>query len=324
MKTRTLLLLLGILILLGASMYAMKAAYEPEPVWLQGQIEARQYQISSKAAGRLVELKVRRGSQVEAGDELYRLDSPELEARFRQAQAGANAADAMRQEADSGARKQQIQAAFEDWQRAKAAAALAEATYQRVQVLFDEGVIPRQKRDEADTQWQAARHQASAAEALYRMTEEGARSETRQAAQGQADAAQAQLAEVQAVLNDMQIRAPRRGEINQVALHQGELVPQGFPVMSLIDMEDAWALFQVREDRLSQFVEGTQVELYLPALQASYPFEISYRAVQGEFATWRATESGQDYDLRTFEVELRPVTPIDGLRAGMTALYKAP
>ncbi|GAA5194494.1 HlyD family secretion protein [Ferrimonas gelatinilytica] len=323
MKKTLTLASLAFLILGALAAWAMFRAYQPQPQWLQGQIEARQYQISSKAAGRLVALHVRRGDQVEAGQELYRLDSPELEARFRQAQAGASAADAMRQEADSGARQQQIDAAYQDWQRALAAENLTQTTYERIQALFDEGVLARQKRDEAYAQWQAAQHQASAAEALYQMAQEGARSETKQAAQGQADAAQAQLAEVQAVLSDIQIRAPRAGEISQVLLHQGELVPQGFPVMTLTDLSDAWALFQVREDRLSEFAEGSELMLTVPALGETHPFTVAYTAVQGDFATWRATESGQEFDLRTFEVELRPSEPIEGLRAGMTVLYKA-
>ncbi|WP_298440947.1 efflux RND transporter periplasmic adaptor subunit [uncultured Ferrimonas sp.] len=313
---------IAVALLAGLSGLAFQHAYQPAPTLLQGQIEARQYQISSKAGGRLAQLHVRRGDQVQAGDELYRLDSPELEARFQQAQAGVNAATAIKQEADSGARKQQIQAAFDDWQRAQAAQQLAQATYQRITVLFDEGVMAQQKRDEAYARWQAALHQASAAKALHEMAQEGARLETRQAAQGQADAAVAQLAEVKAVLADMQIRAPRSGEVSAVMLHQGELVPRGFPVLTLTDMNDAWALFQVREDKLQQFVDGATVQVYLPALQQRLPFTVAYKAVQGDFATWRATESGADFDLRTFEVELRPQGQIVGLRAGMTAIIE--
>ncbi|WP_035387080.1 HlyD family secretion protein [Ferrimonas senticii] len=313
---------LALALLAALSLLAIRHAYQPKPLILQGQIEARQYQISSKAGGRLEQLNVRRGDQVVAGDELFRLDSPELEARFQQAQAGVEASNALKQEADSGARKQQIQAAYDDWQRALAAEKLAQATYQRIKALFDEGVMAQQKRDEAYAQWQASLHQASAAKALHDMAQEGARSETKQAAQGKADAAKAQLAEVQAVLADIHIRAPRSGEISAVMLHQGELVPRGFPVLTLTDMQDAWALFQVREDHLDQFVDGSQVEIYLPALKQRYPFTVAYKAVQGDFATWRATESGGDFDLRTFEVELRPAVTIDGLRAGMTAIIE--
>ncbi|MBY5993115.1 HlyD family secretion protein [Ferrimonas balearica] len=318
---KTTLPLAGAAVLLAAlSGWAMYQAYQPVPYRLQGQIEARQYHVSSKVPGRVADLQVRRGDPVSAGDLLFSLESPELEARLQQARAGVRAAEAMAAEADAGARTQQIQAARDDWQRALAAANLHQATYERVQALFDDGVVARQKRDEAYAQWQASQYQASAAEALYRMAEEGARTETRQAAEGQADAARGQLAEVQAVLADSQMRAPRSGEIAQVLLQEGELAPQGFPVVTLVDMTDAWALFQVREDRLADFPEGERLMLTIPALAAAYPFEVVYRAVQGEFATWRATESGADFDMRTFEVELRPEAPIPGLRAGMTVL----
>ncbi|QIZ78916.1 biotin/lipoyl-binding protein [Ferrimonas lipolytica] len=312
----------ALVILAGLSLFALKQAYQPRPVIIQGQIEARQYQISSKAAGRIDSLSVRRGDVVQAGEELFRLDSPELEARFQQAQAGVNAAAAMQQQADTGARKQQIQAAQDDWQRAQAAEKLAAATFERIKVLYQEGVMAQQKRDEAYAQWQASLHQSSAAKALFDMASEGARVEERQAAKGQTDAAIAQLDEVKAVLADMQILAPRHAEVSAVMLHQGELVPRGFPVLTLTDMDDAWALFQVREDKLNQFADGAVVEVYLPALQQRFPFTVAYKAVQGDFATWRATESGRDFDLRTFEVELRPNVAIDGLRAGMTAIIE--
>ncbi|MBY6019111.1 HlyD family secretion protein [Ferrimonas balearica] len=321
-KNQTLLVGGAVALLAVLSGWAMYQAYQPKPYRLQGEIEARQYHVSSKVPGRVAELNVRRGDKVVAGDLLYTLSSPELEARLQQAKAGVKAAEAMEAEADAGARRQQIQAARDDWQRALAAANLYKATYQRVQALFDDGVVARQKRDEAYAQWQAAQYQASAAEALYQMAEEGARKETREAAQGQAEAARGQLAEVQAVLADSQMRAPRAGEIAQVLLQEGELAPQGFPVVTLVDMGDAWALFQVREDRLSEFPNGAKVTLRIPALDASFPFEVAYRAVQGEFATWRATESGADFDMRTFEVELRPLQPIAGLRAGMTVLLE--
>jgi len=43
----------------------------------------------------------------------------------------------------------------------------------------------------------------------------------------------------------------------------------------------------------------------------------------GDFATWRSTESGHDFDMRTFEVELRPTAPIADLRVGMSVLLSA-
>ncbi len=238
-----------------------------------------------------------------------------------QAEGGRDAALAMQQEADNGARKQQVAASKEQWLKAQAAAKLARTTFDRVEVLFNEGVLARQKRDEAFTQWQAAKYTEQAALAMYQMTDEGARVETKAAAAGNARMAEGAVNEVSAILADSQMRSPKTGEISEVLLQAGELAPSGFPVVSLIDMNDAWAVFQVREDLLKQFKQGDVLKLTIPALDKQVEFTVSHISVMGDFATWRATESGHDFDMRTFEVELRPNETIADLRVGMSVLF---
>ena len=312
-----LVVLLALVIVLG---YGLKLAYSPKAQVLQGQIEAREYHVSSKVAGRIEQVMVRRGDSVKEGDLLFSISSPELDAKLMQAQGGRDAALALKDEADAGARKQQIMAAREQWQKAKAAAELALTTFKRVENLFSEGVLARQKRDEAYTRWQAAKYTEQAALAMYQMAQEGAREQTKAAAAGKAMMAQGAVNEVESVLKDSQMRATHSGEISEVLLFEGELAPTGFPVVSLIDMQDSWALMQVREDLLRHFKMGQNLRLQIPALDTEADFKVSYISPMGNFATWRATEAGHDFDMRTFEVELRPVTSVDGLRAGMSVL----
>lgn len=155
---------------------------------------------------------------------------------------------------------------------------------------------------------------------MYQMAEEGARVETKAAAAGNARMAEGAVKEVSAIMADSQMRAPKSGEISEVLLQAGELAPSGFPVVSLIDMQDAWAVFQVREDQLKRFKKGDKLQLTLPALDKTLEFTVSHISVMGDFATWRSTESGHDFDMRTFEVELRPTAPIADLRVGMSVL----
>ncbi|MBL4817085.1 MAG: HlyD family secretion protein [Shewanella sp.] len=306
--------------LIGALGYGLKLAYSPKAVYLQGQIEAREYNISSKVPGRVEQVLVRRGDRVEVGDLLFAIDSPELHAKLMQAEGGRDAAQAMQLEANSGARKQQVMASREQWPKAKAGATLDKTTYERVENLFVEGVLARQKRDEAFTQYQAAKYTEQAALAMFQMAQEGARVETKAAAAGNARMAEGAVHEVNAILADSQMRAPKSGEISEVLLQPGELAPSGFPVVSLIDMQDAWAVFQVREDQLKQFSKGQKLMLTLPALEREVEFTVSHISVMGDFATWRSTESGHDFDMRTFEVELRPNSDIKDLRVGMSAI----
>ena len=321
MRTNRILAAVAFIVLIGALVYGLILAYSPKPQMLQGQIEAREYNISSKVPGRVEEVLVRRGDKVTEGDLLYAIYSPELKAKLMQAEGGRDAALAMQQEADNGARKQQVAASKEQWLKAQAAAKLARTTFDRVEVLFNEGVLARQKRDEAFTQWQAAKYTEQAALAMYQMTDEGARVETKAAAAGNARMAEGAVNEVSAILADSQMRSPKTGEISEVLLQAGELAPSGFPVVSLIDMNDAWAVFQVREDLLKQFKQGDVLKLTIPALDKQVEFTVSHISVMGDFATWRATESGHDFDMRTFEVELRPNETIADLRVGMSVLF---
>ena len=215
--------------------YSFYQAYQPKPVRLQGQIESQQYSISSKVPGRIDQVLVRKGDKVEKGELIFTLHSPEIEAKLEQAIAGQKAAGALAQEAEKGARIQQIQAAKDQWQKAKAASQLMEKTYLRVNNLYKDGVVAEQKRDEAKTQWDAAKYTESAAYQMYQMAHEGARDETKVAAAEKARMAAGAVAEVEAYAKDTQIESWFDGEVSQVLLQSGELAPQGFPVvLSLI------------------------------------------------------------------------------------------
>ncbi len=302
--------------------YSFYQAYQPQPVKLQGQIDAQQYSISSKVPGRIDQVFVRKGDSVEKGELIFSLLSPEIDAKLEQAKAGQKAAGALAKEAENGARSQQIQAAKDQWLKTKAAADLMNKTYQRVNNLYNDGVVAEQKRDEAKTQWQAAKYTESAAFQMYQLAQEGARDETKVAAAQKALMAAGAVAEVEAYAKDTQIHSWFSGEVAQVLLSSGELAPQGFPVVTVIDTQDAWAVFNVREDMLQHFEKGTQFDAYLPALDKSLTFKVTHIAVMGDFATWRSTDAAQGFDLRTFEVEARPVDTDETLRMGMSLVVE--
>ncbi|WP_432455163.1 HlyD family secretion protein [Agarivorans sp. QJM3NY_29] len=301
--------------------YSFWQAYQPQAQTLQGQIEAQQYNISSKVAGRIDQVLVKKGEQVEPGQLIFTITSPELEAKLEQAKAGQQAASAIAEQAENGARSQEISAAKDQWQKAQAATQLSEKTYQRVNNLFKDGVVSEQKRDEAYTQWQAARYTENSASEMYQMAKAGARDETKKAAVEQLRAAAGKVAEVQAYASDTLVKSWHAGEVSQILLQQGELAPTGFPVVSIIDMQDAWLILHVREDQLSRFQKGQQFSATLPALNnQQVDFKVSHVAVMGDFATWRATDSRTGFDLRTFEIEARPTQAVPQLRVGMSAI----
>jgi len=313
------LIIIAIIIWIGFSFYQ---AYQPTPIRLQGQIEAQQYSISSKVAGRIDQVMVKKGDQVKKGDPIFTLYSPEIEAKLEQAKAGKEAAGAQADEAQNGARQQEINAAQDQWKKAKTAAQLLEKTYQRIDNLYKDGVIAEQKRDEALTQWKAATFSQSAAFEMYEMAKEGARTETKRAAQEKVKMAEGAIAEIQAYAQDTKITSWFNGEVSQILLHAGEVAPQGFPVVTVIDMQDPWAVFNVREDLLSHFKKGANFMAYLPALDKNIEFKVTHIAVMGNFATWRTTDASQGFDLKTFEVEARPINMSDNLRVGMSVVVE--
>ncbi|EGU31443.1 hypothetical protein VIBRN418_01433 [Vibrio sp. N418] len=298
--------------------YRFYQAYQPKPIHLQGQIESQQYSISSKVAGRIDQVLVHKGDVVTKDQLIFTIHSPEIEAKLEQAKAGEKAADALAKEAEKGARSQQIQAAKDQWRKASAAEELAEKTYLRVNNLYQDGVVAEQKRDEALTQWQAAKYTQSAAFQMYQMAKEGARDETKVAAAEKARMAAGAVAEVEAFAADTQVMSWFDGEVSQVLLQSGELAPQGFPVVTVVDRQDSWAVLNVREDWLKHFQKGATFNAYLPALDKTVEFTVTHIAVMGDFATWRSTDASQGFDLRTFEVEARPTKAEPELRMGMS------
>lgn len=298
-------------------------AYEPKNILLQGQIEAEQYNVSSKIPGRIASVDVKKGELVSQGQLIFSLASPELDAKLAQAKAARAAAGAMRAQAEIGARKQQIIAANDQWKKAQAATQLMEITYQRVDNLYKDGVLPEQKRDEVYTKLQAAKYTQNSAYQVYQMAKEGARKETKQAAIEQERMAEGVVAEIESYTNDTKQYALRDGEVVQILLKEGELAPTGFPVVSVVDINDSWAVFNIREDLLPRLKKGTLLTARIPALgDGTYQYKVSHLAVMGDYATWRSTDNAKGFDLRTFEIEARPVNPIADLRVGMSVLVE--
>ncbi len=296
-------------------------AVRPAPDLVQGEVEATEVQVASKIPARVQEIHVREGDTVCRGDVLVTLSSPEIEAKLEQAVAAHEAAAAQRDKADNGAREEEIRQAYNIWLRAKHAADLAETTAGRVERLYHDGVLPEQRRDEAVAAWKASREAAEAARAVYDMASSGARSEDRRSATALADQAAGAVTEVRAYLDETSLTAPIDGEVSVVVAEDGELAASGFPIVTLLDLNDLWVTFNLREDRLSTVRMGSRLRARVPALgDDDVEFEVTYIAAQGDYATWRATSASGGFDLKTFEVRARPLAHVTGLRPGMSAV----
>lgn len=289
---------------------------------LQGQVEVNEYRVASKVPGRILEIRVKEGDYVKAGDTLVIIDAPDVMAKQAQAESAESAASAMDEMARNGARQEQIRAAFEVLQQTKAGLEIAEKSYNRIQRLFDEGVMSEQKRDEAFANYKAMEAQVKAAQSQYDMARNGARREEKMAAAAQVKRAKGAVAEVNSYVNEMVQVATHDGEVSEVFPEVGELVGTGSPIMTISLMNDVWASFNVREDQLGSMAVGQTIHTFVPAFNKDMDFKVYYMKDQGSYATWKATKANGQYDLKTFEVKARPVTKVEGLRPGMSLVLK--
>ena len=297
-------------------------ALDRDPDIIQGQVEVTEYRVSSKVPGRILELRVSDGDFVKAGDTLAILDAPEVRAKMEQARSAESAAAALELKAQNGARKEQIQGAFSVLQQAKAGYEIAEKSYQRIQRLFDEGVVSAQKRDEVYANYKAMEAQMKAAQSQYDMAVNGARMEDKLAAAAQVGRAKGAVQEVNSYIHETVQIAQKEGEVANIYPKVGELVGTGSPIMSIAVMDDMWGTFNVREDQLNGMQVGSEFTVFVPAFNKDIKMKVYYLKDQGSYAVWKATKSNGQYDLKTFEVKARPVEKLDGLRPGMSLIIK--
>lgn len=292
---------------------------EPAPYIMQGQVEARSYKAACKLPGRVDSLAVRRGQVVHQGMFLYKISSPEIYAKLTQAEAVKTAAGAMQTKVDKGARKQIIQQAYELWQKAIVGYELSQKTYERVKALYDSGVVPVQKLDEASAAMRSIKTSVEAARAGYDMALEGAQQEDKTAAAAMVTQAGGAVSEVESYIADSRQFSPIDGEVSSVISENGELVGTGYPVVTIIDLKDVWVVFNLKETMLPKIKMGTRFEAYFPALDRTAELEVSYIAPVASYATWAATRTSGEFDIRTFEVHARPISTVTDIRPGMSA-----
>ena len=296
--------------------------FKSEPEIIQGYVEVSEYRVSSKVPGRVLELRVKEGDYVNVGDTLAIIDAPDVKAKLAQAESAESAASAMDQMANNGARREQINGAYALLQQAKAGLEIAQKSYNRVQRLYDEGVMSAQKRDEAFANYKAIEAQVKAAQSQYDMAVNGARREEKMAAAAQVNRAKGAVQEVNSYISETMQTAQKAGEVSDVYPKEGELIGTGSPSMSVSLLDDMWGTFNVREDQLDGMRIGSVITAYAPAFKKDIKMKVYYIKDQGSYATWKATKANGQYDLKTFEVKARPVTKVEGLRPGMSLVLK--
>ncbi len=321
---KTLLLTMAIVVAVVAVIAAIGFIFMNKPDdMIEGQVEGTTVRISGKLPGRVVEFFAEEGDTVHAGDTLVHIHSSLVDAQLTQAEALKEVAVAQNRKVDAGTRSQIIQAAYDLLQQANAAVTITEKTYRRMENLYKEGVMSEQKRDEAKAAYDAAVAAKGAAESQYSLAKAGAQKEDKESTAALVSAAGGGVAQVQAVLEDSYLTAPFDGTIDQIYPREGELVALGSPIMSLLRKDKRWITFNVREELLNDLTMGKKINVMVPALdRKEIEAEVYYIRDMGSYATWHSTKASGSWDSRTFEIKARPTAEIDGLRPGMSIVYK--
>lgn len=298
----------------------IKAAFPPKPP-LQGQMEARTLSVASKSPGRIARIMVKEGEMVHRGQPVALMALPGLEARLDEAQAQEEGAKARQSMVDAGPRKQQIEAAKARWEAARAQAVLADKTWRRIHALFRDGLVSAERNDEAKASQESAAREAEAAKNEYQLALAGSRGQEKQAAADVTAEAAAAVREVESLTDDALLLAPRGAQVDRVLLVEGELASAGFPIVTLVDLDDQWVTFNILEKDMPGIAMGKVMTASVPALdKQELEFEVYYISPRASYATWRSTREDSGYDMKTFEVRARPREKIPGLRPGMSVL----
>ena len=306
-----------VLVALGALLWF---ATRPPPLTIQGEVSANRIDISARAAGRVTKLNVNVGDEAKTGAVLIELESPQLQAALGAAEAAVAVARADLARVSS-TRPETIAARQAEVAAADADVKLYQEVYNRQAQLVQGGSTPQARVDEATRNLEAAIRKREASQAALQLATVGASPEERALAQAQVRQAEAGLAQRQADIAELTVRAPVSGQVTTRIAELGENYGAGAPLLSLVDVGGLWFTFNLREDLLGGLKVGDTFKVNVPALsKQDIAVRVTMINVQGQYATWRATRATGGFDLRTFEVRATPATPLEGLRPGMSVV----
>jgi HlyD family secretion protein len=292
----------------------------PQPLLVQGEADATRFDIAARVDGRVAEVPVERGQDVAAGAVLVRIDNPETIAKNEQALAAKVVAEAQLANINVGTRAEVIAAHKAALERGEASVVLAQKTYDRISQLAEHGNAPIARFDQATDTLHESQRAVDQARQAYEQAVNGYTKEEHAIAIANVGKALADIKAVQSIIDQMVVYAPVASQVYQRNVEPGEYVSPGVPLVTLIDLNDLWIHFDLREDLVRTLKVGDRFGVRVPALNGRrITVEVKLIATKGEYASWRATRATGDFDLRTFSIRAYPVDKVPELRPGMSA-----
>src|SRR3974390_227234 len=291
-----------------------------EPLLLQGEVDATRLDIAARVDGRVAEIPVVRGQNVAANAVLVRIDNPETVAKNDQALAAKIVAEAQLANIHAGTREEVIAARKAELERAQASLVLAQKTYERARELAASGNAPQARLDQTTDTLHEGERAVDQAKSAYEQAVNGYTKEEREIAVANVGKAIADIKAVQSILDQMVVYAPVAAQIYQRNVEPGEYVSHGVPLVTLIDLNDVWIHFDLREDLVKTLKLGDRFDVRIPALgDRRIAVEVRLIATQGESASAAARRGTGFLDLLPFSIRAYPVEKVPELRPGMSA-----
>jgi HlyD family secretion protein len=274
--------------------------------------------LASPYAGQLQKLHVRRGERIDAGKPVFALEQESERAARLEAEQRLNSALARLENLRVPRREPEIEALRAELKQALAAREFSASSLAREERLVKDGATSRLRYDEARTAAERDRARVAEVQAQLRNAQMPlGREPERQAAQGDAEAAKAALAQAAWRLEQKSVAAPVAGLVHDTFFVEGEWVPAGRPVASLLPPGNVKARFYVPETALAGMAPGREVEIRCDGCPAPLHAQVSYVSTQAEYTppVLYSKESRAKLrflvEARLQDASLRPGQPID-------------
>ncbi|HEY8548995.1 MAG TPA: efflux RND transporter periplasmic adaptor subunit [Vicinamibacterales bacterium] len=238
---------------------------DPDAVHLNGRIEAPMVDLAPKVTGRVVEVRVREGDRVKAGDLLVRLDLGETALAVEREKAAVASAQSRLRDLEAGSRTTEIAAAEAELSDRRAAYELARKELERQQFMLSRKVSTQRDVDRATTDLERAKAAVAAAENRLALLREGAR--RWQIAQAEGDLARAKtvLEQSRTVESESEIRAPADGVVLHRLVEPGQLVGPAQPAVTLAFADRLYVRTFIPETALGRVKQGQAAEIVVDA-----------------------------------------------------------
>jgi HlyD family secretion protein len=310
----------GALAVLTVVVLVLRGRGDDGTIAASGTVETADADLGFQMPGRVEEILVREGDRVERDALLARLDTRELAARRRAAEAQRTAAAARLRELETGFRSEEIAQGRAALRAAERRLEDATRELARTQRLFDGGAVSEQVLEAHVTAATLAEAEAETARERLRILEQGPRSEQITAARSLVAQAAAAVEQLDAALEQAVIRAPFGGTVSVRHREPGETVGAGMPVLTLMNPDDRWVRIYVREDEVGRLQLGGAATITADAYpEREYLGEVVYISDEAEF-TPRNVQTAQERVKLVYRVKVRITDdPAFDLKPGLPA-----